>query len=471
MRTSAPWRGRFLAVLALSIIALAWGGCSPSEEKPREPSRHPDATPQAPVALSAPESTARPKHGPTATPEAAAKHEAGPSPAKAAPPEEVVTKELEEIQSKPPVLGQPLVDDFKSLQRLQPRDPIWLDPKNRHVVLLGEACKPGYPLEFFATYSSRSYEAVVALNVAPSLIHAGLLATGAKPGHPARFQPEFAPPTGTEIAIELRWRDAKDKVHSAPAGDWIRDIKTKKPIDMNWVFAGSQIVTDEKTGEKGYEADSGETICILNSPVALLDLPMYAGLSRPDLRTFEAFAERLPPAGTPVTILLKPILPASAKPAQTGPRAEQNPKPNLPPAEQAKLEKEAAEAAAKWLKLVDEEEYSRAWEAAAEEFKSKIDRREWVKSIGEVRKPLGKLKTRQDQSQSYDETASEAGRTQAFTIRYQLAFENGKKAAEMIILTPDRSKTWRVAAYRIDEEKRTERTETPPPPSPAGGRD
>ena len=40
----------------------------------------------------------------------------------------------------------------------------------------------------------------------PRLIHAGLLATGAKPGHPARFQPEFTPPTGTEIAIELRWK-------------------------------------------------------------------------------------------------------------------------------------------------------------------------------------------------------------------------------------------------------------------------
>ena len=35
---------------------------------------------------------------------------------------------------------------------------------NTQVVMQGEVCRAGYPLEFFATYSNRSYEAVVAVS-------------------------------------------------------------------------------------------------------------------------------------------------------------------------------------------------------------------------------------------------------------------------------------------------------------------
>jgi hypothetical protein len=367
-----------------------------------------------------------------------------------------------------------LVDDPKSLRQLQPREPVWVDPKNKQVVVMGETCvltgetgrsRGRLPLEFFATFSNKSYEAVVAVNVRPSIIHAGLLIVGAKSGHPAQFQPNFAPPTGTEIAIEVRWKDEHGKVRSAPAGDWIRNIKTKKSLNMNWVFAGSQLVTDETTGKQDYMADGGDMICVLSLPTAMLDLPLY-GSRDPDSRLFEAFTERLPPAGTPVTILLKPILSATPKPAQPGAGAAENGKPSLSPSEQAKAEKEAAEAVAKWLQLVDAEEYSRAWEAASEEFKLKFDRREWVQWIGDHRRPLGKVKTRQMDSQSVYETTIDAGRIANFTVHYELAFENGKKAAEVVTLTLDRSKTWRISAYQIDEEKRTDGTEPPPPPPP-----
>ena len=94
-------------------------------------------------------------------------------------------------------------------------------------------------MEFFATYPNRSYEAVLSVNVRPMVVHAGLLPVGAEPGHPVSFQPKFSPPTGTEVAIEVRWKDAKGKVQSTSAQYWIRNIKTKKALDTNWVFAGS----------------------------------------------------------------------------------------------------------------------------------------------------------------------------------------------------------------------------------------
>ena len=107
------------------------------------------------------------------------------------PPEEVVTEELEKIQSKPPELGQPLVNDFKRLQHLQPRDPIWLDPKQaRRVARQGVQAgiprwsssppTPAGPTRPWSRSMSR-----------PSLIHAGLLATGTSPATRRRFPPEF----------------------------------------------------------------------------------------------------------------------------------------------------------------------------------------------------------------------------------------------------------------------------------------
>jgi hypothetical protein len=216
-------------------------------------------------------------------------------------------EESAEEQQKPHDLGQPLVDKPEALVRLDPRQPVWVDRENKHVVLLGEVCRADYPLEFFATYSNRSYEAVMSINVTPSIVHAGLLAVGATPGRPVQFQPEFVPPSGTEIAIEVRWKGEDGKIKSSPAQHWIRNITTKKELDCNWVFAGSMFVTDDRTGKPYYLADSGELICALNLPTAMLDLPIrsYAAL---ESRLFEPFKERLPPEGTPATVLLKPIL-------------------------------------------------------------------------------------------------------------------------------------------------------------------
>jgi hypothetical protein len=64
-----------------------------------------------------------------------------------------------------------------------------------------------------------------------------------------------------------------------------------------------------------YLANEGDFICVLNSPSALLDLPI-ASASALESRLFEASLEHLPEAGTAVTLLLKPILPAK-KAAET----------------------------------------------------------------------------------------------------------------------------------------------------------
>jgi hypothetical protein len=207
----------------------------------------------------------------------------------------------------PANLGEPLVDVPGDLQRLEKASPVWIDKKHKQVVLIGTACKANYPLEFFATYPERDYESVVTIFTRPSVVHAGLLALGAKPGKPVQYRPTFSPPKGTEVAIDVCWIDPQGKRQKTAAQQWIRDIKTKQALDVNWVFAGSLFWEDPATGAKSYLADRGDFITVLNVPTALLDVPMES-TSALESRLFEGFTERIPPAGTPVTLILKPKL-------------------------------------------------------------------------------------------------------------------------------------------------------------------
>jgi hypothetical protein len=220
-----------------------------------------------------------------------------------------IARNLYDSPKIPAFLGEPLVDDPKSLKRLEPNSPAWIDRQHKQVVLLGSVCQANYPLEFFATYPDRGYESVVVVYTRPSVIHAALLALGAQPGTPVRYQPQFALPTGTQIEIAVAWKGPDGKPQKARAQEWIRDIKTKKPLDVNWVFAGSMFWEDKRTGEKSYLADRGDFITVLNLPTALLDVPIQSA-SALESRRFEGAVDKLPAAGTPVTLILKPKLPS-----------------------------------------------------------------------------------------------------------------------------------------------------------------
>jgi hypothetical protein len=213
----------------------------------------------------------------------------------------------DESMEKPRDLGPPLVDHPEDLIKLHPVYPVWINNKTKQVILIGSVCRANYPLEFFATYPDRSYESVVEIYTKPSVVHAALLALGAKPGKPVQYDPKFTPPSGAEVDIEVSWKDQNGRRQKARAQEWIRDIKTKKQLDINWVFAGSMFWEDKSTGEKSYLADRGDFISVLNLPTALLDVPIQSA-SAIESRLFEGFTERLPPPGTPVTLILKPKL-------------------------------------------------------------------------------------------------------------------------------------------------------------------
>jgi len=286
-------------------------------------------------------SVAGAKQGPAAVPVEAEKPAAPPAippgvkPAPGSAFPEIKQKTNEELdrersEGEFPDLGTPLVENVKELTRLHPQFPVWVDRKNKRVIVLGAVCSRECPLELFACLrTTKDYESVVSVPGRASLVHAGLLAVGAESGSPVQFRPKYVPASGPEIEVTVLWKDASGKVQTARAQDWVREVKTKKAMTYPWVFGGSRIVKNQETGEKAYYADlTGELICVSNFASAMIDLPIESTSSDAELM-FETFTERIPPRGTPITLILTPKL---KKPAETEPGAKTPAKPELKPA-------------------------------------------------------------------------------------------------------------------------------------------
>jgi hypothetical protein len=208
------------------------------------------------------------------------------------------------VEGKPP--EPPKLPAPKGAKRLSEEYDVWLDPKQRAVIVDGQVSLREGMLEMFAcTRNTKEHEAIVSANTKAFVVHAALLSLGAEPGHPVQFVPKYRPPAGTEIEVTVMWHDERGKEKTARAQDWIRDIRTKKAMTHPFVFAGSFFRVDEETGKRYYQAEGGDFICVSNFSTAMLDIPVESSKSEAELE-FEAFTERIPPLGAPVRLIFKP---------------------------------------------------------------------------------------------------------------------------------------------------------------------
>jgi hypothetical protein len=208
----------------------------------------------------------------------------------------------------PQVLEPPKLPDPPDAKRLSKEDRVWVDAKGHKVYVDGAiALREGYLEMFACLQGTKEHESIVAVLSRAATVHAALLAVGAVPGKPVQFSPDFRPPTGTEIDVEVHWVDEEQKWHKARAQDWIRDVKTKKRMTQPWVFAGSGFWIDEKTGKKYYMAEAGDLICVSNFTTAMLDVPIESSHEN-DALSFEAMPDVIPILGTPVRLVLTPKL-------------------------------------------------------------------------------------------------------------------------------------------------------------------
>ncbi len=208
-----------------------------------------------------------------------------------------------------------------------------VDGRRRVLVNAYVCLREGMLEQLLTKKRMKEHEAILAADVDARDIHTALLFAGAVPGSPVKFQPKFAPPSGTPIKITLEYPlrlipDPKNKgkflrvlpkkeTTRVNARRWVRSVKTKKDLETDWVFAGSILSPDPLDPKRPpyYRANEGDVICVSNFDTALLDVPFNSSKDNDDL-SFEANTARIPPLQTSVVVVLQPVLPKKNQPTK-----------------------------------------------------------------------------------------------------------------------------------------------------------
>jgi len=206
--------------------------------------------------------------------------------------------------------GDPKPPEGARRVQLAPNLLFEVEGDKRRVVVQSAVClrQGEYQLEGLLTRKrTKEHEYILSADVDGEAIHAALIAARAEPGSPVRFQPRYQPATGSVVKIYLRY-EKDGRTVTVPAQQWIRNLKTKKDLEQDWVFAGSHRVPDPDDPKKHYYlANQGDYVCVCNQDSAMLDLPVQSPRN-PDDRLFEAHTERIPPIGTKVEVLFEPVV-------------------------------------------------------------------------------------------------------------------------------------------------------------------
>ena len=120
------------------------------------------------------------------------------------------------------------------------------------------------------------------------------------------------------------------------------------------------------------------------------------------------------------------------------------------------VQREALNAAEKWLVPVDSRRYNDAWAMAAESFKAQVARDDFRNGIAKIRKDYGKLVKRSGEKMAFRGDAPVADQGDAplkvgaeVAILFESTFAGNKQAQEEINMVLEKDGIWRVAGYYI----------------------
>jgi hypothetical protein len=118
---------------------------------------------------------------------------------------------------------------------------------------------------------------------------------------PAKPKPLAASKPAARLEIFVRWKEAgSGSVTTARLDEWITDIATKKPAaPAPWVYTGSHL-----NEEKQFAAEvDGSFVALYHDARALINSPREGA----DNDEQWAPAPTVPPKGTPVTVVIRPL--------------------------------------------------------------------------------------------------------------------------------------------------------------------
>jgi hypothetical protein len=178
----------------------------------------------------------------------------------------------------------------------------------RRVLVSASVCLREGALELLmCKKNTKEHEAVLTADIDARKLHEALILAGATEGSPVRFRPRYRPASGSTIKVSVTYED-KGQQKTLPAQQWVKNMKSGKPLESDWVFAGSQLIDNPLDPQKAklYLANDGDVICVSNFETALLDLPIESSKDDAD-RAYVAFTDHIPPLETKVVVTLEPV--------------------------------------------------------------------------------------------------------------------------------------------------------------------
>jgi opacity protein-like surface antigen len=108
-----------------------------------------------------------------------------------------------------------------------------------------------------------------------------------------------------------------------------------------------------------------------------------------------------------------------------------------------------AQAAAKsWLALTDAGKHGASWDDAAAFFKKAVSKADWEKALGQVRGPLGAMKSRKLKSATFTRTLPNAPEGEYVVIQFDTQFE-GRAVVETITPMKEKDGSFKVSGYYV----------------------
>ena len=110
---------------------------------------------------------------------------------------------------------------------------------------------------------------------------------------------------------------------------------------------------------------------------------------------------------------------------------------------------QAVAAAQAWLTVVDAGKFGESWDNAASTFQKGISKPKWVQAVGNVRAPIGAVKSRILMKDANAPKLAKLPVGDAVVIQFATVFEKLAPALETVTPFREQDGTWRVSGYYI----------------------
>ena len=177
------------------------------------------------------------------------------------------------------------------------------DTNKREVTVPGEINIVGADtiIEFFACGKlGKTHESILILDAEPLHIYMALGVMDFEPGMNLRVEGDPRPPTGSPVEIWVEWNRG-DQVISRRARELVWNAFTERPMqETPWIFNGGRRINNQFTPQLFHNI-----IAIYRDPDSLFNHPLPTGT---DDRTYRVNTDVIPPKGTKVKLIIRPVV-------------------------------------------------------------------------------------------------------------------------------------------------------------------